>query len=82
MRFLEAVFFERLRNPDQLDCTGRDFSSRKLHEERRLEFDAAVAVARGLRHGDCTQHGGGSKAPQAMKSVHELIIAKSASAIR
>ena len=41
--FPEAVFFERLRNPDQLEGTGGAFASRKLREERRLEFEAAFA---------------------------------------
>ena len=80
MGFPEAVFFERLRNPDQLDGTGGAFASRKLHEERRLEFEAAFAGARGLRQGDCAEHGGGSQFPRPMKRVHELIIAKRGSA--
>ena len=62
--FPEAVFFERLRNPDQLDGTGRAFASRKLHEERRLEFEAAFAGARGLGQGDYAEHGGGSQFPR------------------
>ena len=78
MGFPEAVFFERLRNPDQLDGTGRDFASRKLHEERRLEFEAAFAGARGLGQGDGAEHGGGSQFPRPMKRFHGLIIAKRA----
>jgi hypothetical protein len=76
--FPEAVFFERPRNPDQLDRTGRAFSSRKLHEERRLEFDAAFTGARGLGQGDYAEHGGGNQLPQPMKRFHRLIIAKCA----
>ncbi len=56
----EAVFFERLRNPDQLDGTGGAFASRKLDEKRRLEFGAAFAGARGLGQGEYAEHGGGS----------------------
>ena len=72
MGFPEAVFFERLRNPDQLDGAGRAFASGKLHEERCLNFLAALAGARGLCHGDCAEKGGGSQVPRPMKSVHEL----------
>jgi hypothetical protein len=61
-----------------LDGTGRDFASRKLHEERRLEFEAAFAGARGLGQGDYTEHGGGRQVARATKSVHGLIIAKRA----
>ena len=77
MGFPEAVFFERLGNPDQLHGAGRDFASRKLHEERRLEFEAVFTRAKGLGQGDDTEHARGSQVPQPMKSVHELIIAKS-----
>ena len=47
----------------QLDGTGRAFASRKLHEDRRLEFKAAFAGARGLGQGDYAEHGGGSQFP-------------------
>jgi len=78
--FPEAVSFERLRNPDQLDGTGRAFASRKLHKKRRLKFEAAFAGARGLRQRDCAEHDGGGQLPRGpMKSVHKLIIAKHAS---
>ena len=78
MGFPKAVLFERLRNPDQLHGTGRDFASRNLHEERRLEFEAAFAGARGLGRGDYAEHGGGSQFPRPMKRAHGLIIAKPA----
>ena len=60
MGFPEAVFFERLRNPDQLDGTGGALASRKLHEKRRFEFEAAFAGSRDLGQGDYAEHGGGS----------------------
>jgi hypothetical protein len=72
--FPEAVFFEWLRDPDQLDGTRDAFASRKLHEERRLEFEAAFAGAGGLGQGDNAQHGGGSRLPRPMKRFHGLII--------
>jgi hypothetical protein len=50
--FPKAVFFERLRNPDQLDGTGGAFASRQLHKKGRLEFDATFAGARSLGLGD------------------------------
>ena len=78
MGFPETIFFERLRNPDQLDGTGDGFASRNLHEERWLEFDAAFAGARGLSHGDYAEHSGGSQFPRPMKRFHGLIIAKGA----
>jgi hypothetical protein len=74
--FPEAVFFERLRNPDQLDGTGSEFARRKLQEERRLEFQAPLAGARALAQGDCAEHGSDSESPVPMERVHGLIIAK------
>jgi hypothetical protein len=74
--FPETVFFERLRNPDQLAGTGGAFASRKLHEERRLEFETAFAGAGRLGKGDYAEHGGSSQFPRPMKRVHGLIIAK------
>ena len=75
MGFPEAVFFEWLRNPDQLDGAGNTLACRKLHEERRLQFEAAFAGARGLGQGDYAEHGGGSQFPRPMKRIHGLIIA-------
>jgi len=49
-----------------------------LHEERRLEFEAAFAGARGLGQGDYAEHGGGSQFPRPMRSFHGLTIAKHA----
>ena len=76
MGFPEAVFFKRRRNPDQLYGTGRDFASRKLHEERRLQFDAAFAGPSGLGQGGYAERSCGGQFPQTTKSVHESIIAK------
>ena len=74
--FPRQYFFERLRNPDQLDGTGDAFASRKLHEKKRLEFEAAFAGARGLSKGDYAKHGGSSQFPRPMKKLHGSIIAK------
>ena len=76
MGFPEAVFFERLRNPDQLHGAGDAFAPRKLDEKGRLEFQAAFGGARGLCQCDGAEHSGGSKFPRPTKSVHGLIIAK------
>ncbi len=69
MRFPEAVFYERLRYPDQLYCAGRDFPFRRLDEEGLLKFDTVF----GLSRGDHAENGG-SKAP--MKSPHGVFIDK------
>jgi hypothetical protein len=65
--FPKAVFFERLRNPDQLDGTGDAFACGKLHEERQLEFEAALAGAGCLSKSDYAKHGASSKFPRPMK---------------
>jgi hypothetical protein len=61
--FSQAVFFKWLRNPDQLDGAGDGFASRKLHEERRLQFLAAFAGARPLGQGDSAEDGGAGDCP-------------------
>ncbi len=67
MGFPEAVFFERLRNPDQLDGTGDAFACGKLHEKRQLEFEAAFDGAGCLSKSDYAEHGASSKFPRPMK---------------
>jgi hypothetical protein len=52
------------------------FPEAVFFEERRLEFEAAFAWARGLRQGSYAEHGGGSQFPRPIKRVHGLIIAK------
>ncbi len=37
MGFPKAIFFERFRNPDQLDGTGRDFASRRHKRTARVQ---------------------------------------------
>ena len=78
--FPEAVFFERLRNPDELDRAGDAFASRKLHEERsrvrgclrQLERSGLARLRRARRQ-------------QPVSASHErslgLIIAKRASVV-
>ena len=51
---------------------------RKLHKERRLDFEAAFARARSLGQGDYADYSGGSQFPRPMKRFHGLIIPKRA----
>ena len=78
MSFPEAVFFEWLWNPDELDCTGRHLSWWKLHEESRLKFDAAFA--RRLCQGGCAEYGSDSQGPEPAKCIHGRIIGRCAPA--
>lgn len=74
MRFPQAVFYERLRNPDELDGAGSELSSRKLYEEGCFEFD------RRLGRGSCAKHGGGSHRPKPIAAIHGRIIGRCAPA--